>query len=106
MKRVALSLERLKALLEGFCRKHPIQRLEVFGSVARGTAKKGSDVDLLVTFKPNAKLTFLEIADMAGEAEEIIGSDVDFVERKSVEKTTNPFKREAILNSAVCLYAI
>jgi hypothetical protein len=35
-----------------FCRKHPIARLEVFGSVADGTAAADSDVDLIVTFDP------------------------------------------------------
>jgi uncharacterized protein len=105
MQGTAVTFEKLKVLLKDFCLKHPIQKLEVFGSVAQGTATQESDVDLLVTFKPDAKLTFLEVADMAGEAEEIIGGEVDFVERESIEKTANKFKREAILNSAVCLYA-
>ncbi len=35
--------------LKPFCEKHHIRRLEVFGSVARGEAMPGSDMDLLVT---------------------------------------------------------
>jgi len=31
-----------------FCEKHVVQKLEVFGSVAEGTAKPGGSVDLLV----------------------------------------------------------
>jgi len=43
-------------MLLPFCQKHAVQKLEVFGSVAEGTAKPGSDVDLLVTFQPGAKI--------------------------------------------------
>jgi predicted nucleotidyltransferase len=38
----------LRKRLLSFCQKHPITKLEVFGSVADGTAKPGSDVDLMV----------------------------------------------------------
>ena len=44
-----------------FCSKHGIRRLEIFGSIARGTPNHESDVDLLVTFERpayDAPLTF------------------------------------------------
>jgi len=44
-----VSLAELKVRLRRFCEKHRIQRLDVFGSAARGEAGPGSDVDLLVT---------------------------------------------------------
>ena len=44
----------MRKRLSPFCQKHPITKLEVFGSVADGTAKPGSDVDLMVTFRQNS----------------------------------------------------
>jgi uncharacterized protein len=51
-----LSLEHLKSRLAPFCRLHGVARLEVFGSVARGETRPGSDLDLLVTFRPEIHL--------------------------------------------------
>ena len=36
----------------------PIQKAWVFGSVARGEEHPGSDVDILVSFVPGAKMGF------------------------------------------------
>src|SRR6202043_2822056 len=45
------TVQELRKKLLSFCQKHPIAKLEVFGSVADGTAKPGRDVDLMVTFR-------------------------------------------------------
>src|SRR4051812_23025196 len=61
--RAVLSIEDLKERTRSFCLHRPVQKLEVFGSVARGEASAESDVDLLVTFDPAARFgmfTFLE----------------------------------------------
>ena len=46
-----MSLAELKEVLLGPCRRHPVRSLRVFGSVARGEASQGSDLDLLVQFE-------------------------------------------------------
>src|SRR5689334_4840683 len=48
-----------------FCRREHIRRLAVFGSVARGEAEPGSDLDLLVEFEPGSCVgyRFFEIQD-------------------------------------------
>ena len=96
------SLAELQELLRPFCEKYHIRRLEIFGSAARGQARPGSDVDLLVTFDDSPPVA--ELLEMAGEAEEIIGAPVDFVLRPYLEKSTNRFARDHILSTAVCLY--
>jgi hypothetical protein len=98
----ALTPASLRQRLRPFCEKHHIRRLEVFGSVARGQAVSGSDMDLLVTFdEPVSTGALLE---MAGEVEELVGTPVDFVLRRSLERSPNRFAREHILSSAVCVY--
>ena len=78
-----LSPASLRQRLKPFCEKHHIRRLEVFGSFARGQTRQGSDMDLLVTLdEPVSTAALLE---MAGEAEELVGTRVDFVLRRSLD---------------------
>ena len=99
-----VSLAELKARLRRFCEKYRIERLEIFGSAARGEAGPGSDVDLLVTLDESSPVSVAELLEMAGEAEEVVGRPVDFVLRRSLEKSPNRFAREHILSTAVCVY--
>jgi uncharacterized protein len=87
-----LSLAELQERLRPFCEKHHIRRLDIFGSTARGQARPGSDVDLLVTFDDSPPIA--ELMEMAGEAEEIIGAPVDFVLRRHLETSPNRFARD------------
>ena len=84
-------------LLADYCREAGIIRLEVFGSTARGEAKRGSDVDLLATFGRNPGLRFYTMAD---EMAAILGAPVHLLTRDSVEQMSNPFRRESILADA------
>lgn len=99
-----VSLAELQSQLGPFCEKHRIRRLDVFGSVARGQAETGSDVDLLVTLDESSPVSTAELLEMAGEAEELVGAPVDFVLRRSLEKSPNLYARAHILATAVCVY--
>ena len=99
-----LSPDGLRLTLRAFCEKHPIRRLDVFGSAATGKAGPRSDVDLLVTLDDSVPVSTLEILEMAGEAEELVGVPVDFVLRETLERSANGFAREHILATAVQLY--
>ena len=99
-----LSLTELRARLRPLCEKHRIQRLDVFGSAARGAITEASDVDLLATFEGSTRIATAKLLEMAGEAEELVGRPVDFVLRESLEKSPNRYAREHILATAVCLY--
>jgi len=98
------SLSELRTLLQPFCQKHRIRRLDIFGSAAHGTGTTNSDVDLLVTTDESAPPSTAELLDMAGEAEELVGVPVGFVLRQSLEKSANRYAREYILAAAVCVY--
>ena len=98
------SADELRGRLRPFCERHRIRRLEVFGSAARGQAGPGSDVDLLVTLDDSVPISTAALLEMAGEAEELVGSPVDFVLRPSLEKSPNRFARDHILSTAVCVY--
>jgi uncharacterized protein len=95
--KVPPSPERIAELLAPFCREKGIVRLEVFGSVARGEAKRGSDVDLIATFSRPIGLQFFGIAD---DMAKILGVRVDLVSHEAVEQMTNLTRKNSILSDA------
>lgn len=104
-KTVPPSVDELREVLLRFCKKHPIAKLEVFGSVAEGTAKSGSDVDLMVTFKAGLEASLFDFLDLKLELEDLLGCPVDLLERPLVESMKNPFKRRSILSCVLPVYA-
>jgi predicted nucleotidyltransferase len=98
------TLPELRAVVPEFCRRHAIARLEAFGSVARGDAHIGSDVDLLVTFQPGVR-PGLDFFGMADELESILGCKVDLLTRRSVEQDRNTIRRRLILEGTEEVYA-
>ena len=72
--------------------------------MATGQASRGSDLDLLVTLDDALPVSAGNLLEMAGEAEEVVAVPVDFVIRKSLEKSPNKFAREHILASAILIY--
>jgi predicted nucleotidyltransferase len=99
------TLDELRSKLLSFCQKHTVQRLEVFGSVAEGTAKPGSDIDLMITLKPGSAESLHEFVGLQLELEDLLGCPVDLLERLAVESMKNPFKRRSILSCVKLLYA-
>lgn len=87
--------------LATYCVEEGISRLEVFGSLARGEANRGSDVDLLATFVSNPGLRFFA---MEAEMAEILGVPVHLLSRESADLMTNPYRRRSILADAKIIY--
>lgn len=88
-----------------FCRRWKIRELAFFGSVLRRDFRPDSDVDVLVTFHPDAGWGLLDHVQMQDELSEVFGRTVDLVTRRSVEASENWIRREAILASAESVYA-
>jgi uncharacterized protein len=86
------------------CRRWKIAELDVFGSVARREAGPGSDVDLLVTFLPDAEWGLLDHAAIEEDLATIFGCRVDLVTRRAVERSRNAARRREILASAKPIY--
>ena len=88
-----------------FCQHWQITEFALFGSVLRNDFRTDSDIDVLVTFSPDARWS-LEIAvQMQEEIEGIFGRKVDLVKRSSVAASPNYIRRKAILNTAKVIYA-
>jgi len=83
------------------CRHYPVQELSVFGSTVRGDQRQDSDLDLLVTFKPEARIGFLTLARLARELSELLHRSVDLVPKDGL----NPRIRDEVLARAEVLFA-
>lgn len=90
--------------IKTFCQKWKIIELSLFGSVLREDFRADSDLDVLVTFAPNAPWTIIDLVTMEQELASLAGREVDLVERRVIEKSQNPIRRAEILNSAQLLY--
>jgi uncharacterized protein len=85
-----------------FCKRWRINEFALFGSVLRADFHPNSDVDVLVSIDPKAKIGLFEIAEMKIELEELFKRPVDFVEKEGLR---NPYRRHEILNTAKVIYA-
>ncbi len=81
-------------MLADVCRRWRMNELAVFGSVARGTSRPDSDVDLLVSFQPGAPWSSLDLLDLREELVGLFGRRVDLVEESALR---NPYRKASIL---------
>src|SRR5271155_4046310 len=88
--------------LTDLCRRWRILELSVFGSVARGSSRADSDVDLLVTFRPDAPWSTLDLVDLREELEKLFDRRIDLIEEKAIR---NPYRKASILRDKSVLYA-
>ena len=93
-----------KKRLAEFCRRWKISELAFFGSVLRDDFRSNSDIDLLVSFSPKAKISLFDLVRMQNELEEIFGREVDLVERRVIEKSENYIRRKNILSNTKVIY--
>lgn len=100
-----LSLAALKSAAQAVCARHPVARLELFGSQATRQMRPDSDVDLLVEFLPDSNPGLLEMGALQDELERAVGRKVDLLSRRAVEKSRNAYRRHSILARPVTLYA-
>ncbi len=89
--------------LAAICQRYGIERLEITGSFARGDAGPESDIDVLVTFKPDVRIG-LEFVRLKEELEALFGREVDLLTRASVENSPNKYFRRFALRRTETIY--
>ena len=87
--------------LAEICRRYHVQRLALFGSALREDFCPESDIDILVTFEPEAPIGFLALGRMRRELEALFGRPVDLVPQEGLK----PYIRDEVLSSAELIYA-
>ena len=83
-----------------FCKRWHVSEFAIFGSALRADFRPDSDVDVLVSFTPEASVSLFDMVRMQDELKEIFGRDVDLISKRGVETSRNYIRRKAILESA------
>ena len=63
-----------------------VARVALFGSVARGEATAGSDVDVLIVFEPDARITLYDYAEVKRFVSELLDGQVDVIDRANLNR--------------------
>ena len=88
-----------------FCTRWKIRELALFGSALRDDFRSDSDLDILVSFTPNAEWGLLGHVQMQLELERVFGRSVDLISKRALEHSSNWIRRREILQSAKILYS-
>ncbi len=94
---IQLPLEQIRE----FCRRNPIRKLSLFGSVLRDDFAENSDVDFLVEFLPDRTPGLIRLLGMRDQLQDLIGRTADL--RTPLE--FNDRLRREIQNQAETIYA-
>ena len=89
-----------KKSLESFCRRYQVRRLALFGSVMQDDFRPDSDVDVLISFDPAARVSFMTLGKMKRELSLIFRRPVDLVPQDGLK----PAIRDEVLESAQEIY--
>jgi len=87
--------------LAEFCRRWRVSELAVFGSVLHESFREDSDVDVLVTFEPDAHIGLIGLSRMERELSDLVHRKVDLVTKGGLKLAI----RDEILREAEVLYA-
>ena len=97
--------DRIKASpvqIADFCQRWHIIEFALFGSILRDDFRSDSDIDVLLTFPAEHRLTWDAHLKMQAEIETLFGRKVDLVNKKYLK---NPYRRHEILNTCKVVYA-
>ena len=87
--------------IASFSSRHQVAELAIFGSALGDDFGPESDVDVLVTFKPESRISLFDLVDMADELSALLGRQVDLVPKEGLK----PRIRRSVLESSRVIYA-
>lgn len=87
-------VERNRTEILDLVRRHRGRSIAVFGSVARGEATSGSDIDFLVEFEPSSSL--LDLVHLEEALAELLGVGVDVVSAEALLERDAEIRNDAI----------
>ena len=97
-----LNLKYDKENIKNFCNSNHIKKLAVFGSFVKSNLTESSDLDLLVEFTKDTKITLLKFCEIERNLISIFDGvkSVDLVTKDSI----SPYLKNEILDSCVTIY--
>jgi predicted nucleotidyltransferase len=78
----------------------PVMRAWLFGSYAREEETADSDIDILVQFIPNAKISLFDYGGIVYNLEQLTGRKIDLVEKDRLK----PFAKKTAERDKILIY--
>ncbi len=88
------------AAICAFCERRPIKHLSLFGSALRDELGPESDIDLLVEYAPDARISYFDMAQQEIDLGQIIRRNVDL---RTPQELSSHFRRQ-VIESAELIY--
>jgi putative addiction module CopG family antidote len=88
------------AALERPLRERGLTALALFGSIARGTSRPDSGVDVLIDVAPGARFSLIDLVSVKDFLEDRLGRKVDVVPRQGLD----PAIRERVIREARAIF--
>ena len=103
MSKQKVSIPRKK--IADFCQRWKVVEFSLFGSALREDFRPDSDIDVLIAFAPNARVSLFDLVDMEDELKKVFGREVDLVEKESILRSENYIRCKNILENTKVIYA-
>jgi predicted nucleotidyltransferase len=78
----------------------PVEKAWIFGSYARSEEKSESDLDILVNFSPDSKVTLMKYVHIINDLRKLTGKRIDLVE----EGQLKPFAVSSVEMDKILIY--
>ena len=86
--------------MQSYFKTQPVEKAWLFGSCSRGEERSDSDVDILVSYSPDAKVTLFTIGGIYMDLKRMLNREIDLVE----EGTLLPFARSSADRDKTLIY--
>ena len=90
-------LSRIKRKIIPILKKNDVVKAGIFGSYARGEAKKRSDIDILIKVKRGKKFSLFDLVGLQMELEKKLGKKVDLLTYNGI----SPYLKKYILEDEI-----
>ena len=90
--------DNILSILRTYFSSQPVKRAWIFGSVARGEAVSGSDIDILVDFDEGVSL--MKYSSMIGDLEKLLHKAIDLVSSSALF----PWVRPSVDEDKILIY--
>jgi hypothetical protein len=77
--------ETIKNCREGLREKYGVERIGLFGSYVRGERQEGSDLDILIEFRPDVKMDLIKFVELESYLSDLLGMDVELVMKSALK---------------------
>ncbi len=100
MKNINFEIEKIAKI----CQNLQIVELALFGSVLREDFNLDSDIDVLVSFAEDARITFFDLDTIEQELSNLFNRPVDVVTKEAIEQSHNWIRKKNILENSQVIY--